>query len=264
MAIVLLSDFGWSDGYVGMMKGVIHHIAPDAPILDLAHDLPPFQITQAAWVLRHALPYFPEGSIFVCVVDPGVGSERSPILVKTEHFTFIGPDNGIFTLALEQEPALSYFKLTNPRFFQKSVSATFHGRDIFAPVAAHFYTGVELGNLGEALPDILRLPELFPQKGKGFWEGQIMAIDRFGNAITNFHRDFLGREMTGAPMELKLVGQRRKPLDRWVTHYAEGKNGETLLLFGASGYLEIAEREGSAAQKLKLKIGQRIQLRQVS
>jgi S-adenosylmethionine hydrolase len=264
MAIVLLSDFGWSDGYVGMMKGVIHRIAPEAPILDLAHDLPPFQISQAAWVLRHALPYFPEDSIFVCVVDPGVGSERGALLVKTEHYTLIGPDNGIFTLVLDQEPALSYFKLTNSNYWQKNVSGTFHGRDIFASVAAHCHAGVELGELGESIPEILKLPQLYPQKRRGFWEGQIIAIDRFGNGITNFHRDFLKEKMPGDTLEVKLARRGAKAYRQWVTHYSEGALGKILLLFGSSGYLEIAEREGSAAHKLKLQIGQKVQIRQVS
>lgn len=264
MAIVLLSDFGWSDGYVGMMKGVIQRIAPDAPILDLAHDLPPFQITQAAWVLRHALPYFPEESIFVCVVDPGVGSERKALMVKTDHYTLIGPDNGIFTLALEKDPALSYFELTNPRYWQKNASATFQGRDIFASVAAHCYAGVEPRELGESIPEILQLTHLFPKKRRGFWEGEMMAVDRFGNGITNFHRDFLEANVPGNSYEVKLEGQRSKPYRKWVTHYGEGAMGEILLLFGSSGYLEIAVREGSAAQKLNLKIGQKIQIRQVS
>ena len=262
MPIVLLSDFGAASPYVGIMKGVIHKIAPKATLLDLAHDVPPFALTQAAWTLGQSLGYFPPGSIFVAVVDPGVGSTRRAILVKTEHYSLIGPDNGIFTLALERETPHSTFHLNQKDFFLPQISQTFHGRDIFAPVAAHLYNGVELGKLGTQVQDLQRLPQCFPRKAAGVWEGTLLAIDRFGNGITNFHRRYFPEGPPSAPWGLYLP-KRSRPLKKWVCHYAEGKKGEILLLFGASGYLELSVREGSAADKLNLELGQALKLKKI-
>lgn len=258
MAIVLLTDFGIADGYVGTMKGVITKIAPDTPIIDLAHDLPPYQISHAALILSQTFHFFPHQTIFVVVVDPGVGSERKPILVKTDRYTFIAPDNGVLTLALEQEENLTILNLNNPDYFLSEVSATFHGRDIFAPIAAHLSKGEDLSKLGTLIHEYFKLPKCHPKVQGDHLEGVLLAIDRFGNGITNFHRSFIESHLKKKPFGLKFVGTKNKPVSKLLQYYAEGKVGEIFLVFGSSGYLEIAQREGSAAEKLHLQIGQKI------
>ncbi len=176
-----MSDFGLKDAYVGILKGVIESIAPGTPVLDIAHDLPPFDRIHAGALLYQAYRFFPRKTIFVTVVDPGVGSERKPILVETENYFFVGPDNGVFTMVLAEEEVRRIFHLTNPNFFLPELSHTFHGRDIFAPVAAHLARGVDPARMGEEISDWVRLPEFSPGVGKDAIRGQVLSIDRFGN-----------------------------------------------------------------------------------
>ena len=184
--ITLLTDFGTRDGYVGAMKGVLRRLAPQAQIIDISHDIPPQDIHQAAFVLRSILPYFPEDTIHVVVVDPGVGSERRPVAVIGEQASFVGPDNGVFTPVYESQPAAEIFELRNPAYHLPEVSATFHGRDIFAPVAAHLANGVAPEMLGPRVDDPVRL--LLPQAlrlADGSLQGTLQAVDHFGNCISN-------------------------------------------------------------------------------
>jgi S-adenosylmethionine hydrolase len=258
MPIVLLTDFGHADGYAGILHGVIAKIAPEVRVIDLAHGVPPFDLLQANLILYRACPYFPKGSIFVVVVDPGVGGSRNPILVETDHHYFIGPDNGVFTLALSEQKVKNIFLLQDKKFFLTEISSTFHGRDIFAPAAAHLARGTAGKEFGPPLPDYLRLADLEPKQTGDRLSGKIISIDRFGNAVTNLKKSFLKRFFPDLKISASVAAVHRLPLRH--THYAEGKAGEALLLFGSSALLEIAVYQGSAAEKLDLKLGDEVEI----
>ena len=187
--ITLTTDFGQTDGYVGAMKGVILSICPDTVLVDISHQIRPQAVEQAAYVLSTAAAYFPPGTVHLVVVDPGVGSVRRPIAVHTAQSTYVGPDNGVICLALNQDPARQAVHLTESSYRLSPASATFHGRDIFAPAAAHLACGTALDDLGEALPlsKLVELPTRAPQpQPGGGWRCAILHVDRFGNLITNF------------------------------------------------------------------------------
>ena len=258
MPIVLMTDFGNAGNYVGTLKGVLAKITPDEPVLDLTHEIPPFDILQGALTLYQSYQFFPDDSIFVVVVDPGVGSPRKPILAKTDHYTFIAPDNGVLTWVLAYEKNFSLFHLDNPEYHLPVVSETFHGRDIFAPVAAHWSKGVDLLKLGSPLDDYLKLEECFPTSEGDQVLGKVISIDRFGNAITNLHRQLLESSFPQRKFTLRFKGKRRKPLEKLSLHYAEGKVGEIMMLYGSSNFLEISVNQGSAAEKLKINRGQEV------
>lgn len=260
MAIALLTDFGTSSPYVGVLKGVIHKLAPEAAVIDVTHSIHPYDVLEAAFCLNQCYSYFPDGTIFVAVVDPGVGTERKPIMARTKHYYFIAPDNGLLTRALHEQEDLSLFHLNKPHYHLSQVSHTFHGRDIFAPVAAHLAQGVDLLELGDPLQDYEKKTECFPQTLRGKLEGQIISIDPFGNAISNISQSDCERTFKGRPFILKLKGRKRDPLKRFCLHYGQAEPGEVLMLFGSSGFLEIAQNQGNAARAWKLERGQKIQL----
>lgn len=257
MPIVLMTDFGSSDVYPGILKGVLARIAPAVPVLDLTHEIAPYNILQGAFQLARSFRYFPQGSIFVAVVDPGVGGARRPILVETQQYHFIAPDNGLLTMVLHQEKPKRIYCLDNPRYHLPEVSGTFHGRDLFAPAAAHLANGVAPGELGSPLEEWARLPECFPQRVQGRIVGRIVNIDRFGNCFTNVDRGTVETYLKKNRPVLRLKGG-PKDIGDWVHHYGEGKKGSPILLWSSSGFLEIALREGSAAAALKIKIGREI------
>jgi len=262
MAIALLTDFGFKDAYVGILKGVLHTIAPQTPVLDISHDVPAFDIVQAGLILEQAYRYFPKQTIFVAVVDPGVGGHRKPILVETEDYYFIGPDNGILSLVLCREKINHIFNLNKEEFFIHPVSPTFHARDIFCPVAAHLSKGVPSEKLGEPFSGYIRAPDFFPVKKNGRILGKILAIDRFGNATTNLRASFLRHHCPERHFELVLKRGKGKPLrlkDLRRT-YAEAPKNKPILLFGSSGFLEIALREANAAERLKIKSGDIVEI----
>ena len=183
--ITLTTDFGTRDWFVGTMKGVIASIAPRSTVVDLTHDLPPGDIRGGAFALAASHRFFPKGTIHVAVVDPGVGSRRKAIAVQTAKGVFVGPDNGVLSWALAKEKIRAIHALENEAYFLQPVSRTFHGRDIFAPVAAHLSRGVPIQKLGPALKDFVRLDWPEPRVRRGGFEGEVVYIDRFGNAITN-------------------------------------------------------------------------------
>ncbi len=195
--ITLSTDFGWDDPYVGVMKGVILGINPRAVLVDLTHGLSHRRLLEAGFKLAAAADYFPQGTVHLAVVDPGVGSARRPIAVQTKTHYWVGPDNGIFTPILQAHPASKVLQLTNSRSFLKPVSATFHGRDIFAPVAAQISRGLSLATLGRRITDpvLLSLPEPFFQKNA--LRGQVLYADRFGNLITNLRPQILAQSLPG-------------------------------------------------------------------
>jgi len=194
MLITLTTDFGSDDSYVGIMKGVIYGINPQATVVDLTHGIPPQDIVAGALTLRHSIPYFPAGTIHVAVVDPGVGTARKPILAFAGGHFFVGPDNGIFSYVLEKETDHRIFHVTAQKYFCQPISNTFHGRDVFAPVAAHLSNGLLPETFGEEIFDTVRLPPLAPTAPKpGEIKGRILHIDRFGNCVTNIDRSVLER-----------------------------------------------------------------------
>ena len=253
----LTTDFGLADSYVGVMKGVILGICPEAALVDLSHTIAPQDVQQAAFVLATAAPYFPPGAVHLVVVDPGVGSERRPIAVQTERAVFVAPDNGVLSLALAQDPPRRAVHLTNPAYHRAPVSATFHGRDIFAPAAAHLACGLELDRLGELLSptDLVALPAVEPQRQPdGTWLGRVLHVDHFGNLITNFRAAHLSL----AAEPILTVG--REKIAGLHRTFADVAPGELVVYLGSSGYLEIAVRDGNAAERLGAGVGEGVHL----
>ncbi len=252
--ITLTTDFGQADGYVGAMKGVMLSICPDSVLVDISHEIWPQAVEQAAYVLSTAVPYCPPGAVHLVVVDPGVGSQRRPIAVRTERAAYVGPDNGVLSLALAQDPALEAVRLTGSRYRLPSVSATFHGRDIFAPAAAHLACGAPLNEMGEAidLSDLVGLPSPEPEPQRGGWKAKILHVDRFGNLITNFRLQ---------PQQRGLgVNAGERWIDQVSRTFSDVDPGELLAYEGSSGYLEIAAREENAAELLSLDVGDTVQI----
>ena len=251
--LTLTTDFGQKDGFVGAMKGVILSICPDAVLVDISHEIRPQAVQQAAYVLSSAVAYYPPGAVHLVVVDPGVGSERRPIAVRTARAAYVAPDNGVLGLALAQDPALQAVHLTDPVYRLPSVSPTFHGRDIFAPAAAHLARGAPVEEMGEALPvsDLIELPipAPAPHPGGG-WRCDILHVDRFGNLITNFRLQSQQRGLK--------VSAGERIIERISRTFSDVEPGELVAYGGSSGYLEIAVREASAAQALSLDVGDTI------
>jgi S-adenosylmethionine hydrolase len=250
--VTLTTDFGVSDGYVGAMKGVILGLAPSATIVDISHDVTRQDVRHGVRVLAASTPFFPSGTIHVAVVDPGVGTSRRGIGLRTSCATFVGPDNGLFTPFLQERVAC--VALTNPAMHRHPVSNTFHGRDVFAPVAAHLVNGLSLADLGPPVEDPIRLPEPQPERlADGRLRAEVVYVDRFGNLITNLRPIEWGIDDTrGIRVVLRgasLAVQRT---------YADGAPGQLLALVGSDGCLEIAVREGSAAERLGLGVGARL------
>lgn len=249
--IALLTDFGTQDYFVGAMKGAILSINPSARIVDITHEIEPQNINSASFNLRACYKNFPAKTIFVAVVDPGVGSNRKAILVETKDYFFIAPDNGLLSFIFHEEEYNRIFELTNETFFAEEVSATFHGRDVFAPVAAHLSKGVTPDLFGAETKDVTRLKEQKPHKNS---ENEIVAeiihADRFGNLITNLTSDYLPENFT-----LKVAGT---TINKHQKYFAEAEKSELFMIFGSAGFLEIVAFQDSAQRLLNVKIGQEI------
>lgn len=253
--ITFSSDFGSSGPYVGAVKGAILQICPQARIVDISHEISSHDILEAAFNLACSYSYFPAGTIHLAVVDPGVGSERRGIVVATDRYRFVGPDNGLFTLVYRREKVRQVVSIESERHCRETVSATFHGRDIFGPAAAWLASGVEPERLGPEVTDWRQLPlTLLQREGSGRIGGVVLQVDRFGNVITSVHdrelRDLLGRQPS--LVEFQAGGRR---IGRHCRTYAEAPAGELVYLKGSSGYYEIAIPEGSAAQIVGLRVG---------
>lgn len=244
--LTLTTDFGTSDHFAGVMKGVILGICPNAAIVDISHEVKPFEIAQGAFLLAQAYPYFPRGTVHVAIVDPGVGTARRPLLVEAAGQYFIGPDNGVLAMVYSGV-AHKARHITNDKYFLQPVSRTFHGRDVFSPVAAHLASGVRPARFGKVVDDHWKPAYDKPQRSaKRVWSGVVLHVDRFGNLITNLHtRDF--PEFGAKPFEL-AIGTRK--LDRLAGNYAEMEPGEPFVIVGSSGFLEVAVNQGSAAKHL--------------
>ncbi len=249
--ITLITDFGTSDGYAGVMKGVILSINPNATIVDISHDIEPQNILQAAYVLDKTHPYFPENTIHIVVVDPGVGTDRRAVILKTRQHIFTAPDNGVLSYVAKDK--IQAVTITNPRFWRDRVSNTFHGRDIFAPVAAHLSLDIPLHEFGEETISLDTFPISRPEiEPGGAIIGQVIHIDRFGNLITNIKQQDL--PVTSSTIEIK--GHLIQGLS---LSYAAGD--ELLAIIGSDEHLEISLKNGNAAVTLGGNIGDRIYVR---
>jgi S-adenosylmethionine hydrolase len=256
--ITLMSDFGLKDPYAAEMKAAILSICSNAVIVDITHEIEPFNIRMGAYVLASAVPYFPKDTIHVAVVDPGVGTKRRPILIQTKQGFFVGPDNGLLILAAETQFVESVHELTNPRFMLPKVSSTFHGRDIFAPVAAHLANGVHPAEFGPEILDVAKPEFAKVIRRNGALFGEVLHVDGFGNIITNISAKELANisvkkavnvELSNCTLKLKLFKA-----------YGETKSEEPLALIGSHNYLEIAINQGAAAEKFNAKPGDRIKI----
>lgn len=244
--ITLLTDFGTAEHYVAVMKGVILGICPEATLVDITHEIPPFSVAEGAFTLAQAWQAFPPGTIHVAVVDPAVGSARRALIAQVGGHTFIGPDNGLFSMVLGGGTARVH-ELVASQYFRQPVSPTFHGRDVFAPIAAQVARGVAVESLGPRVHDWIRLPGA----DEGPLTAMVVKVDRFGNLITNF-----GGERR--PIEI-IVGHHTITL--MSEHYAESRPGELFAIPGSCGTLEISINKGNAATVTGARPGDRIQLR---
>ncbi len=245
--ITLTTDFGLEDPYVGIMKGVILNIHRDCRIVDISHGIASQDILVGALTLNSSFRFFPKGTIHVAVVDPGVGSSRRPILVQTEDYFFVGPDNGLLSPALEQEKNVRIYHLIQDRFFLKPMSHTFHGRDIFAPVAGWLSKGTHPSEFGPQIQDFLTLKLPLPKRKGHHVLGTILRIDKFGNLITNLTAKDFPEPARG--FVLRIAGHE---IRQHLSTYAEAQTKTPFTIFGSSGFLEISVHRGSAAIVLKV------------
>lgn len=253
--MTLLTDFGLSDPFVAVMKGVILSLNPDITFVDITHMIPPQDIHSGAFTLGQAYSYFPSGTIHLAVVDPGVGTARKALAATGGGHIFVAPDNGILTYVQKSLENFSAFEITADHYFRKPVSSTFHGRDVFAPIAGYISRDIPLKQLGPELPNPVQLKIPVPAKVRdNLIQAAILAVDRFGNLITNLKPSDLPIPDPAHPRTMKiLAGQ--KEITSFHRTYSEGRPGEIFIVPGSTGYLEIAARDGSAATLLNLKTG---------
>jgi S-adenosylmethionine hydrolase len=253
--ITLLSDFGLKDPYVAEMKAVILSINPETRVVDITHEVEKFNIRMGAFVLASATPYFPPHTIHVAVVDPGVGTKRHPILVETKQGFYVGPDNGLLMLAAHKEGIIKVHRIANPKYMLSRVSKTFHGRDIFAPAAAHLAGGRSPSDFGPAIQDYVFPEFVKPQARKGEVIGEVLHIDDFGNIVSNISAKDL--ESAGFHEgDSLLVGLGSKTLAlQFCSAYGEVPDGTALALVGSSDFLEVAVNQRSASRTFKAKVG---------
>jgi S-adenosylmethionine hydrolase len=253
--IAFLTDFGTRDYYVGAMKGVALGICPEATLVDLTHEIPPQDVTAGALELAATCAYFPEGTIFVAVVDPGVGTDRRAIAAEAGGYRFVAPDNGLLTGVFRERPPDRVVALTEPRYARETTSRTFDGRDRFAPAAAWLATGVDLGALGPALDTWQTIAFPAPRVLPAGIEGEVTRIDRFGSLITNIDRATFDTVTRGRRVTITAGAAR---LSAVVGTYAAAGPSDVCALFGSTGHLEVAVNGGSAADRLGLTRGARV------
>jgi len=249
--ITLVTDFGTRDWFVGAMKGAMLRIAPRVTIVDINHEVPAGNIAAGAFALAASYSYFPKGTVHVIVVDPGVGSSRKALAIETTNYIFVGPDNGVLSLALRREKITAIHSLENRNYHAEQVSRTFHGRDVFAPVAAYLAQGTAIAKLGRRLNKLVMLkwPEM--RKERAVVKGEIVYFDHFGNAITNINEAAF-TTATEKSWEVYISHGRRCKLEQF---YQIVRTGQPLGIIGSTGFLEIAVNGGSAKRVLNLKIG---------
>ena len=248
--LTFLSDFGMKSGYVGQMKGVALTLAPQVKCVDISHDVPAHDIVAGAFILRNSVGFFPKGTVHVAVVDPGVGTKRRGIVVLTQRHIFVGPDNGLLIPAARFIGDFRVYEITNPRLQGDNASNTFHGRDIFTPVAAHVINGISFDTIGPQIQDFVDLQ--FPRaekNGSGF-DAKVLFIDDFGNIITNIEENQIKGTIRSGDQLILGSGSKKTSL-RFVDSYGSVKKGELLATIGSSGFLEISVNQGIASKLLK-------------
>lgn len=250
--VALLTDFGADDPFVGIMKGVIRRMAPGAEIIDLCHGVPSYSVSHGAAILSSSYRYFPAGTLHVAIVDPGVGSSRRVLYARAGGFGFLAPDNGILSYVFSREAPEQLISIEEREYFLPMVSSTFHGRDIFAPVAAHLINGLEPGRLGPAVDGMVRLPEPYVREGPDFIEGEVSGIDKFGNLITTIDAGLLrGRKIKRITLKDCIISD-------LSSSYSEGEEGTAIALIDSLDRLEVAVSRGNAAKKLNGRILDRV------
>lgn len=253
--VSLLTDFGHQDPFVGIMKGVILSLCPEAILVDLCHETPAFNILGGSFLLQSAVRFFPAGTIHVAVVDPGVGGPRRPILARIGQHVFVAPDNGLLSYPMAGGTVHSVRAITASKYLLHPVSATFHGRDVFAPVAGHLAWGVPPEQLGPEISDAVRLAMPHPQQdASGALRGVVLWVDRFGNCITNLTQEELGKlaEVEGQRVQIRING---RPLGPLVGSFGEAGEGGRGAIIGSTGYLELFSNRGSLASERALRLG---------
>ncbi|MCY3936124.1 MAG: SAM-dependent chlorinase/fluorinase [Chloroflexi bacterium] len=273
VSIAIITDFGTRDGYVGAMKGVLQSLSPQATLLDITHEIAPQDVGAAAYTLGRCYRYFPPDTIFLVVVDPSVGTQRKPLAIQAGAHRFVAPDNGVLTKAIQDQPIWEAVCLTQRQYWREEVSHTFHGRDIFAPVAAHWANGTPLHRFGERVADLVMLTEDGPRWERelpGF-SGRVTQVDQFGNLITNIGpfvrvgsslqwQDDAGQTQVCAANAF-IIEMAGLTLRGVQSTYADAAKGEALALLDSAGQLEIAVHRGNAAEACGLSRGAKIQMR---
>lgn len=249
--VALLTDFGTKDGFVGSMKGVILNINPEINIVDISHEVESFDILEGSLIIYAIYKYFPKGTIFVSVVDPGVGTERKPIVVKTKDYTFLAPDNGILTLALKDQKVEKIVEIKNEKYILKADTNTFHGRDIFSPVAAYISKGVDLSEVGPEVEDFIKLNFPTVYKEKDFYVAKIIKFDKFGNAITNIER---------LPENFEIE-YKNFTITKISKNFLEGDKNKPNLIKGSFGFYELFVPKNSFKDKFSAKEMEKIILK---
>ncbi len=257
--ITLLTDFGDRDYFVASLKGVILGINPLARIVDLSHQITPHQIDEAAYLLKSCYRYFPEGTVHVAVVDPGVGSRRRPLLVSSSRYFFIAPDNGLLSYIYQEETNVEVRQIENRQYRLESEGATFDGRDLFAPAAAWLTKGMAIGSFGRLIRDYVRLPIAEPVWDQQVMTGQIVYVDRFGNLISNVSSAHV-KEVRGVAKRDPIIRIGGITIEGLVGSYSEGSSDQPRALINSNGQLEIFLKEASAAERLKVGRGERIEI----
>jgi S-adenosylmethionine hydrolase len=246
--ITLTTDYGTNDHLVGVLTGVILRINPDVQIVDITHGVTPFDLLDGATVIANAYPFFPPRTIHVVVVDPGVGTERRPLIVSGQNQYFLAPDNGVLSGVFEKEQNFLVRHLTAEHYFLHPVSKTFHGRDVFAPVAGWLSKNWQPGSMGEEITDFKRFALPRPKEADGLLKGVVLKVDSFGNLITNFR----GEDLPAAAIEKGAINLQvgTHAISKLVPTFANGNAGEAIAYVGSSGNLEIGVNKGSASKTL--------------
>ena len=256
--VSMLTDFGLSDGYVGAMKGVMLRIDPGLRLVDLSHQVERHDVVTAALVLSHLAGHFPQGTVHLAVVDPGVGGDRRALAVETEDFFFVGPDNGLFTAALQRYPPRRLVAIEPTPYLPARRSDTFHGRDVFAPVAAHCAAGVPVDRFGKPVDEFRTVEIPAPRRSGQMIQGQVIAVDRFGNLVTNVSREDVANFSGGAEVIVEIGGTVIAGLSR---SYLQAGRGHPLAIMNSWDHLEVAVSEGDARAKLGMGRGQPVTVR---
>jgi S-adenosylmethionine hydrolase len=253
--VTFTTDFGLGDPFVGILHGVLLNIHPETAVVDICHAVASYDVLDGAWTIAQAYRFFPQRTVHVVIVDPGVGGTRRPIIVETDDYIFVAPDNGVLSLIEMQEPKFTVRHITAERYFLQPVSQTFHGRDVFSPVAGWLSKGVAPSEFGPEISDYVRLTlPVVERIGESSLRGMVIKVDKFGNLITNINEpEAPGLFATAPPaVSILIAGQ---TITRVRNSYAEGGEDEFFAIVGSSGYLEIAARQASAAEKLASGVG---------